>query len=85
MGNLTPKLYGACADLRDKTVILTWYVAPGLSEDEHEDLLVAGTEVIADYPDGYSIEENFVEVTDLARPLPTRGVFVLLQRGFDTA
>jgi hypothetical protein len=33
VGQISPKLYGACADLRDKQIVLTFYVAPDLTDD----------------------------------------------------
>ena len=84
MGQVSPNLYGACADLREKQLILTFYVAPSLSDDERDDLYTAGAMVIADFPDEYRIEERFVDVADRREPLRTVGTWVLLQRGFET-
>jgi hypothetical protein len=49
VGQVSPNLYGACVDLRDKQIMLTFYVAPNISEDERDDLTTAGAMVIADY------------------------------------
>jgi len=84
LGAVSPNLYGACADLRDKTVVLTWYVAAVMPEEERQDLQVAATEVIADYPDGYLIDERFVEIADPSTPLTTTGAWTFLRRGFRT-
>lgn len=85
VGQVSPKLYGACVDLRDKLIVLTFYVAPDLSEDEREDLTIAGTEVTADFSDSYRIHEEFIAVQEPQQPLRTEGTWVLLQRGFLTA
>ncbi len=37
-------------DLRDRLVILTFYVAPDLTDDERDDLRTAGVMVIGDLP-----------------------------------
>jgi hypothetical protein len=63
-------------------IVVTWYVRPGIPEDEREDLLVAGTEIIADYPAPYRIDERFVEIADPPSPLPTAGEWVFLRRDF---
>ena len=84
LGAVSPNLYGACADLRDDAVVLTWYVAAGMPPDEREDLQVAATEVIADYPEGYHVDERFVEVADPSTPLTTMGAWTFLRRGFRT-
>ena len=84
LGAVSPNLYGACADLRDDLVVLTWYVAAFMPADEREDLQAAATEVIADYPEGYDIDERFVEVADPSMPLRTTGAWTFLRRGFRT-
>jgi hypothetical protein len=85
VGQVSPSLFGACIDLRDEQVVLTFYVAPNLSDDERDDLYAPGAMVIADCPDHYGIEQRFVEVTDGATPLTTVGTWVFLQRGFQTS
>ena len=84
VGQVSPKLYGACVDLREKLVVLTFYVAPDLSTDERDDLTVAGTAVIADFPDDHLVREDLIAVEDPREPLRTEGTWVLLQRGFLT-
>ena len=71
-------------DVRGSLIALRWYVAPALTGDEREDLEIVGTEVLADFPDSYSLEEDFVVVHDTSMPLQTAGIWVLLQRGFRT-
>jgi len=85
VGAVGSSLYGACADLQGDLVVLTWYVAPNMPEDEREDLQIAGTEVIADFGSDARIEERFVEVSDPAQPLPSVGEWVFLRRGHTTA
>lgn len=84
LGAVTNNLYGACGEVDGKTVIVTWYVAAKMPDDERQTLQVAGTEVIADFPGDFDIDERFVEVRDPAIPLQTAGEWVLLQRGFLT-
>ena len=84
VGQMSPKLFGACVDLRDKQVILTFFVAPDLADDERDDLYAVGAMVIADFANDYRIEERFVDVPDMGEPLATAGTWVLLQRGLLT-
>jgi hypothetical protein len=84
VGAVAPALYGVCAMLRGKTVVLTFYVANTLTEDELEDLRIVGTEVIADFTASFLLEDNFITVADLAEPLPTVGEWVHRQRGLLT-
>ena len=85
VGAVGGSLYGACADLQGDLVVLTWYVAPNMPEDEREDLQIAGTEVIADFGSGARLDERFVEVADRAQPLPAVGEWVFLRRGHTSA
>jgi hypothetical protein len=85
VGQVSPNLYGACIDLRHKQVVLTFYVAPDLSDDERDDLYAAGASGIGDCPDDHRIEERFVEIASDATPLTTVGTWVFLQRGFQTS
>jgi hypothetical protein len=84
VGQVSPKLFGACVDLRDKRINLTFYVAPDLTDDERDDLTTAGAMVIGDYADDYTVHEEFTIVADTKEPLRTKGTWVLLQRGFLT-
>ena len=81
-GVLTPNLYGACALLDRPDVVLTWYVSPELTEDELEDLQVAGTEVLCDLKETFGIQEHLVEVRDRSVPLPTVGEWAMVKPGF---
>ncbi len=84
VGQISPKLYGACVDLRDKEIVLTYYVAPDLTDDERDDLYTAGAMMIGDYPDDYRIHEEFRSVKSAGDALRTEGTWVLLQRGLRT-
>jgi hypothetical protein len=84
LGAVGDGLYGACVDVRNGTVVVTWYIARGISGDERESLEVAGTEIIADFPSDVGLDEQFIEVRDTSAPLPTVGTWVFLRRGFRT-
>ena len=84
LGAVGPALYGGCVAFEGDVVILTWYVDPAMTEEEREDLRIAGAEVIADSPDQTRIEERFVEVSETSVPLPTAGDWIYLRRGFRT-
>jgi hypothetical protein len=47
LGRVGESLWGVCADLDDKVIVLTFYVRPEISDHEREDLGVAGIEVVA--------------------------------------
>jgi hypothetical protein len=82
VGATSPSLYGVCAAVRDAAIMLTFYVAAEMTDEEHEDLAGVGTEVIADFTDNFTIDETFHTVNDAREPLPTVGDWVYLQRGF---
>jgi len=84
VGQVSPKLFGACVEQRDKRIKLTFYVAPDLTQDERGDLTTAGAMVIGDHADDYTLHEDFAVVADMKEPLRTKGTWVLLQRGFLT-
>jgi hypothetical protein len=77
-------LYGTCVDLRDNLVVLTFYVGPGLTDDERDDLQAVGAMVVGDLTCDCLVEERFIRVADRREPLTTAGTWVLLQRGFVT-
>ena len=77
VGQVTPKLFGACVDLRGKEIVLTFYVAPDLTDDERDDLTTAGAMVIADYTDDHCIREDLKTVESDWEPLKTEGTWVL--------
>ena len=82
LGAVGDSLCGLCAHLQNGSVVLTWYVRPGMPEEERDDLGIAGTEVIADFPAPFTIDERFVEVVDPSSALRTVGEWVFLRRGF---
>lgn len=84
VGQISPRLYGVCVDERDDQIILSFYIAPEVSDDERDDLTAAGGMVIGDYADDYELDERFIVVDDKSEPLKGHGTWVLLQRGFLT-
>ena len=84
VGQISPKVHGVCVREQQTEIVLTFYVAPDLSDDERDDLTTAGAMVIADYPDEYRIHEEFRVVVPHGDPLRTEGTWVLLQSGFLT-
>ncbi len=83
VGQISPRLIGTCVEHHDKQIALTFYVAADLTDEERDDLTTVGTMVLGDYPDDFTIHEEFVIAT-VGTPLRTRGDWVLLQRGFLT-
>lgn len=84
VGQVSAKVYGVCVREQEKQIVLTFYVAVDLSDDERDDLTSAGAMVVGDYPDEYRIHEVFRVVEPHGHPPRTEGTWVLLQSGFLT-
>jgi hypothetical protein len=59
-GNVPSTLRSASLEVVDSTICFRCFFDKGASEEDYELLRCAGTEVIADYPSGYTIEEQFI-------------------------
>lgn len=68
VGQVSPKVYGVCVHEHDEQIVLTFYVASDMSDDERDDLTAAGAMVTADYPDEYRIHEQ----SEVPRPAASR-------------
>ena len=64
-----------------RTIVLTFYVSSDATDDEREDLRAVGAEVVGDFTGNFLLEEVFHDISDRAKPLPTHGEWVYLQRG----
>lgn len=60
-GNVPSTLRSTSLEVADtSSIIFRCYFDIAASEEDYELLRCAGTEVIADYPSGYTIEEQFI-------------------------
>jgi hypothetical protein len=60
LGNVPSSLRSASLDVDGSTISFRCYFDKGASEEDYELLRCAGTEVIADYPSGRTIEEQLI-------------------------
>lgn len=59
-GNVPSTLRSASLDMDGSAIAFRCYFDKGASEEDYELLRCAGTEMIADYPSGHTIEEQFI-------------------------
>lgn len=73
LGNITPNMRRVSGELHERTIRLLFLFASPASEEELEIVSCVGAEVIADYPEGYWIEEQAVTLppSEALRPLTT--------------
>jgi hypothetical protein len=79
LGNVGPAVLIICVDTDGNSITFNAVVDPGASEDELEDLRVATTEMVANFPDN-PLDERIIEGT-----FPLRypgGECVYLRRGY---
>jgi hypothetical protein len=60
LSNVPSTLRSASLEVADNAIYFRCYFDIGASEKDYELLRCAGTELIADYPSGYTIEEQFI-------------------------
>lgn len=65
-GEVTENLVAVTCGLENHTVKLNAYFEGEVSEDDVEHIQAVGTEIIADFPDGYMIEEACFSVAERA-------------------
>ena len=64
LGEVTDRLVAVTCGIKDQLVSVRTYVKGPVQEDDVETLSFIATGVIADYPDGYVIEERCVSADD---------------------
>lgn len=84
LGQVSPNVYGVCVRELEKLIVMTFYVAADLSENERDNLTAASTMVIADFPDDFQIREDFRVAAPEGAKLRTEGTWVHLHSGFGT-
>jgi hypothetical protein len=64
LGEVTGRLVAVTCGLKERRVQIRAYVSGRVTEQDLEHVSFIGGEVIADFPDGYTIEESCVSVSD---------------------
>jgi hypothetical protein len=60
VGEVTQGLYAVTCGIDEKTIRIRSYYTVPLIEDELEPMRCVGTEVLADFPEDYTINEEFL-------------------------
>lgn len=60
LGAVSPALRGVTVGARDKVVLFRCYLDGPIAEEDREALQVAGTEIIADFPAPWDINEEII-------------------------
>ncbi len=64
LGEVTDGLIAVTCGLEERHIQIRAYVSGEVTEEDIERIQCVGTEVIADFPDGYTIDESSVSVDD---------------------
>ena len=59
LGQITANLAAVFAHFDEKRIVLSAYFFKEATEDDRENFEVTATEVVADYPDGFTIETRY--------------------------
>jgi hypothetical protein len=59
---VTPRLVSVTCGLKNKSIQIRAYVTGDVTQEDIDRIQCVGTEVIADFPDGYSVEESCLPV-----------------------
>jgi hypothetical protein len=65
LGNVTVNLAGLRAELGGMVILIDAYFFNAPSEEDRELVDVAASEVIADYPDGYTVETHLGVLSEI--------------------
>ena len=68
LGAVGPSVRAVSVGARDKVILFRALVDPDVTDEEREDLEVAATEVIADYPAGWTLDVSIDEADADALP-----------------
>jgi hypothetical protein len=63
-GEVTDRLIAVTCGLKERRIQIRAYVSGNVTEEDIERIQSVGGEVIADFPDGYTIDESSVSVND---------------------
>ena len=64
LGEVSERLVSLTCGLNGRHIQIRGYFSPEANEEDLEQLQFVGAEVIADFPDGYTIEESCLAVAD---------------------
>jgi hypothetical protein len=64
LGEFTERLVGVTCGLRERHIRIRAYVSGAVTEDDIARIQFVSGEVIADFPDGYTVEEGCSSVDD---------------------
>lgn len=64
LGEVTDRLVRVTCGLKDRQIQVRAYFSGRVTEEDIERIQFVGTEVIADFPEGYTIDETAVSVDD---------------------
>ena len=82
IGEAGPNLLGACIYVRLDEIVVTYYVASGISAIERQGLSTSSALVAGGFPRRFRMDMKIIDVRDAALQLPQVGDWVWLQRGF---
>ena len=63
LGEVTDRLISVTCGLKEHLIQIKAYVSDEVTEEDIQRIQFIGAEVIADFPDGYTIEESCVSIT----------------------
>ena len=64
LDEVTDRLQSVTCGLRERHIEITAYFSDAVTKMDIERIQIVGAEVIADFPDGYTIEEHCASVQD---------------------
>jgi hypothetical protein len=70
LAEVTERLVSITCGLSERNIKIRAYVSGDVTEEDIERIQFVGTEVIADFPEGYMIEESCLSVRDHDEEMP---------------
>lgn len=64
LGQITSRLFSMTCGMKGKNIQIRAYVSGEVTQEDIERVQIIGTEVIADFPEGYSIEESCLPIAE---------------------
>jgi hypothetical protein len=62
VGEITANLVSVTCSLRDQQIIIKAYFSGPVTEADVDRIQCVGTEVIADFPEGYMVDERYASI-----------------------
>lgn len=69
VGEITDELYAVTCALDDKTIKIRSYYTGAIDSESTEPMRCVATEVLADFPENYTIDEEFLPIPVDEKPL----------------